>query len=555
MDKFDLKKYIAEGRLHKDAELLNESAPGYDTRKSGEPLPTLESVKKAYEAKQGKKVNEGDEEAMGSIMFDAPDRYEVDGTSVGDGKYEDDEMRAQNIEGQIEGAILDSMGGDGEVDVSFEEFDINDNPLYTVYVNGESNGIVTVNSKGDIYDYNEDYTLGYNPSNFPYGSLNEASDRKVDSKMWSRMDAEQQMDSLLTVFKDPDDAEIYVGKKWDDLPEERNFMSTTIKPLANEDVDSKSFDLIQAIADKYSYDEILDALESFYTKTDNRKSALMARVHAKEFRRVSDMPNPFAKNEGADIAPIVKPVKQLQKDIVDFKLTEGYSLESNEVALVKSLRNQIDQGVLNSKMKDSFVKVLDGILSGYQEVDMDKIFMKGKMSDEEMEDLETRADDYFSEPIKEWVGGELEKRNNVLYDELVPGQGNSEFIEGEMLRAINKIIYRYYNDGDFFYKGYGTETAGPAHSFLINSKDIPLAIQSTLQSIFTKIMQSSGDEEQTYERATKMALKQIVDFVEAKNGNYTPSNEDMLSYTSEYEDEEDYEDDYDDYYDDEDDDY
>ena len=38
-------KYLAEGKL------LNESAPGYDTRKFGESLPTMESIKAAYEAK------------------------------------------------------------------------------------------------------------------------------------------------------------------------------------------------------------------------------------------------------------------------------------------------------------------------------------------------------------------------------------------------------------------------------------------------------------------------------------------------------------------------
>ena len=32
--------------------LLTESTPGYDTRKSGESLPTLETVQAAYEAKQ-----------------------------------------------------------------------------------------------------------------------------------------------------------------------------------------------------------------------------------------------------------------------------------------------------------------------------------------------------------------------------------------------------------------------------------------------------------------------------------------------------------------------
>ena len=38
-------KYLAEGKL------ISESTPGYDTRKFGESLPTMESIKAAYEAK------------------------------------------------------------------------------------------------------------------------------------------------------------------------------------------------------------------------------------------------------------------------------------------------------------------------------------------------------------------------------------------------------------------------------------------------------------------------------------------------------------------------
>jgi len=45
MDNFNLKKFLGEKSL------LNENAPGYDTRKFGEALPTLESVKAAHEAK------------------------------------------------------------------------------------------------------------------------------------------------------------------------------------------------------------------------------------------------------------------------------------------------------------------------------------------------------------------------------------------------------------------------------------------------------------------------------------------------------------------------
>ena len=54
MDNFNLKKFLGEKSL------LNENAPGYDTRKFGEALPTLESVKAAHEAKEdeGREIKE-----------------------------------------------------------------------------------------------------------------------------------------------------------------------------------------------------------------------------------------------------------------------------------------------------------------------------------------------------------------------------------------------------------------------------------------------------------------------------------------------------------------
>ena len=70
MDNFDLKKFVSEKTL------LNESTPGYDTRKQGEALPTLESVKAAYEAKNDIKEdarefeedNSSDYEVMVSLL-------------------------------------------------------------------------------------------------------------------------------------------------------------------------------------------------------------------------------------------------------------------------------------------------------------------------------------------------------------------------------------------------------------------------------------------------------------------------------------------------------
>ena len=188
-------------------------------------------------------------------------------------------------------------------------------------------------------------------------------------------------------------------------------------------------------------------------------------------------------------------------------------------------------GLDKREAREILVKWMRSFDEPKDEIDRDRIFMKGR--------------------VDEFVGGTLEKRNEPLYDKLVPGSGNSEFLEGEILRAINRIIYRYYNDGDFFYKGYGAETAGPAHSFLTNSREIPLELQSTLTSIFNKAIDAPEDG---YERLLKLALEKVLDYIEDKAGNYTESNEDMFNYDSEFQDEEDYEDDYDDYYDEEEDD-
>ena len=152
--------------------------------------------------------------------------------------------------------------------------------------------------------------------------------------------------------------------------------------------------------------------------------------------------------------------------------------------------------------------------------------------------------------LKEWVGGELEKRNEPLYDELVPGQGASDYVEGEMIRAINRIIYRFYNDGDRFWEDYGTETAGPAHAYLVNSDRIPQEIRSKLESIFDGTVQKWDDK--VYEAAIRKAMDVVISYVESKEGNYAEHNEDLFDYDAEYDYEEDEEDEYD-YYDEDDD--
>lgn len=64
------------------------------------------------------------------------------------------------------------------------------------------------------------------------------------------------------------------------------------------------------------------------------------------------------------------------------------------------------------------------------------------------------------------LDSKLESKINDLTEQYVCDEGKCETLAGEILRAYNQIIYRYYNDGDVAGEGYGRETVNPALRFL-----------------------------------------------------------------------------------------
>lgn len=60
-----------------------------------------------------------------------------------------------------------------------------------------------------------------------------------------------------------------------------------------------------------------------------------------------------------------------------------------------------------------------------------------------------------------------EKKINALFEELVPSSGKADTVAGEIVRAISRIGYRNFNDGDHIDVGYGKETCNPAARYLI----------------------------------------------------------------------------------------
>lgn len=64
-----------------------------------------------------------------------------------------------------------------------------------------------------------------------------------------------------------------------------------------------------------------------------------------------------------------------------------------------------------------------------------------------------------------------EDRINELFDLLVPMSGPAGTVAGEIIRAISRIGYRNYNDGDHIGIGYGKETCNPAARYLVTVCD------------------------------------------------------------------------------------
>jgi hypothetical protein len=131
-----------------------------------------------------------------------------------------------------------------------------------------------------------------------------------------------------------------------------------------------------------------------------------------------------------------------------------------------------------------------------------------------------------------WLDGALEMRNTYHFSRLVPNSGPSGTIEGELLRAVNRMIYRYYNDGD----GIGSDS-GPssAHAFLVGG-DHPLAQQ--MKKIFGDQISGPDDNtplsttralhsEKTYVRQFVTALELILDYIE-QHPTPTSSSADYL---------------------------
>jgi len=69
-----------------------------------------------------------------------------------------------------------------------------------------------------------------------------------------------------------------------------------------------------------------------------------------------------------------------------------------------------------------------------------------------------------------WSG--LNQQDDIIwenwFDQYVPSSGKASSIGGEIVRAMTRVLYRFYNDGDQAGIDYGNETVNSSDRYLVN---------------------------------------------------------------------------------------
>lgn len=124
------------------------------------------------------------------------------------------------------------------------------------------------------------------------------------------------------------------------------------------------------------------------------------------------------------------------------------------------------------------------------------------------------------------------KTVDYYFEKMVPAIGKAKTINGEIIRAVTRIGYRWYNDGDKFFEGYGCETAGPALAFLTQCSEIDPQIRD---SFAATERDAAGISNDNYEVFLQQLFELAVRHVETIPNK--PTEVDMFDFDSDYQEE------------------
>lgn len=124
-------------------------------------------------------------------------------------------------------------------------------------------------------------------------------------------------------------------------------------------------------------------------------------------------------------------------------------------------------------------------------------------------------------------------RLTEMFDELVPPSGAAQSLAGELVRAVSKIGYRFYNDGDVIGIGYGNETCNAPARFLIYN--LPKKGAEIVSCMW------GNHDDDSYEKLLEELEQFIVDYIDTTPATKTlPLLDEVGMLSDRYKDDDDY---------------
>lgn len=134
---------------------------------------------------------------------------------------------------------------------------------------------------------------------------------------------------------------------------------------------------------------------------------------------------------------------------------------------------------------------------------------------------------YYQHPQHKIIDGLLTQ----YFENYVPAMGGADTEGGELTRAMNRIIYRWHNDGDQIMEGYGRETCNPAARSIVyklaHHKLLPENFH--MQKMLARDYNTEGDR---YDYAIYEDAVELLDIFDKHPELFKmESTGDMFSYT------------------------
>lgn len=135
---------------------------------------------------------------------------------------------------------------------------------------------------------------------------------------------------------------------------------------------------------------------------------------------------------------------------------------------------------------------------------------------------------------KTFLGDKLNEVFETISDEYMPFMGKADTIGGEMLRAVNRIVGRYYNDGDVAGEGYGCRTVNPAVRYLKSMMDKDFLVYriefSVCVDYFYDCVVYGGRDCDEYAEKLKELEEDVLIFIIENKLLDKQNNDDMLDF-------------------------